>query len=480
MESMSIKKAAIIYAAAKYSTVVTSLIFTAFLARLLKPEYYGIVAVVFVFVTFFRVLSDMGLGSSVIQNKDLTKDDISSIFTFSVYASVVLAILFCVLSIPISIIYEDGVYISICCSLSVVVLLSTLNIIPSALMMKDKKFLTIGIRMIVVNVVSGIAAVILALYGAKYYSLVIQVIIASLISFIWNYNSTRPKFMLRFDRNSLNKIKSYGSYQFAYNILNYFSRNLDYLLIGKVIGTSQLAYYSQAYSLMMYPLTYLTYVINPVLHPILSEYQDNRNYIYEQYIKIVKILSLTGVFITAFCFSASREIVLIIFGSQWLGSINCFKILSISILFQMTTSSAGSIYLSVGNTKLMFKSGMVYTALMVTGTIMGVRTGDINIVALYVSAVLILRFFIDYYFLIKLCLGYSVASFYKLFIPDIFILFVLLAATKFAAVFSPGNLFLLALFKLGISFSVFIVLLLITKQYKYFAVILPKKKIKQS
>ena len=78
--TISIKKAALINAISKYSNVVFMLIANAILARILSPSDYGIVAMITVFVSFFNMLSDMGLGTGVIQNKELDMDDINNIF----------------------------------------------------------------------------------------------------------------------------------------------------------------------------------------------------------------------------------------------------------------------------------------------------------------------------------------------------------------------------------------------------------------
>lgn len=475
MSSISIKKATMINAIAKYSTVIINLIFTAVLARILTPEDYGVVAIVVIFTAFFSVLCDMGLGVSIIQNKELTDRDISSIFGFSMHIAVILAIAFCVLSIPISIFYNNCVYRSICCILSLSIIFDTLNMVPNAILMKEKKFVLVGTRMIVINIVTGILTIIMAESGAKYYALVFQSVIASFATFIWNYNSTKPKLALKYDKTSIEKIKSYSGFQFAFNIVNYFARNLDNLLIGKFMGPSELAFYNKGYTLMLYPINYLTFVITPVIHPILSDYKDNIEYIYKQYVKVVKILSLIGVFITAFCFSTSKEIILIIFGNQWNNSITCFKILSLSIIFQMTVSSAGSIYLSLGNTKMMFKSGIVFTIEMVICILIGVSTGDINKVAFFVTISLIIKFFIDYYFLISKSFGYSVIKFYRNFMPDFCNLLVLLVILKFSNYFIINNLLLSALYKFVICAIVYLFELYITKQYKYIFMLLPLK-----
>ena len=84
-------------------------------------------------------------------------------------------------------------------------------------------------------------------------------------------------------------------------MFNYFARNADNLLVAKFMGDTQLGYYDKAYKLALYPEQNLTHVITPVIHPILSEYQDDKAYIYENYMKIVKILSLLGLFVVRIC-----------------------------------------------------------------------------------------------------------------------------------------------------------------------------------
>ena len=76
---MNIKDGAIPIAIGKYSRIIISLLVNVILSRILTPEDYGVVAVVTVFTTFFVSLSDVGMGTAIIQMKDLTKDDINSI-----------------------------------------------------------------------------------------------------------------------------------------------------------------------------------------------------------------------------------------------------------------------------------------------------------------------------------------------------------------------------------------------------------------
>jgi len=81
----SIKRAALINASGKYSTILLQLFVNAILSRILTPDDYGIVAVITVFSTLFISLSDMGFGAAIIQQKDLTKEEIDGIFTITIF-----------------------------------------------------------------------------------------------------------------------------------------------------------------------------------------------------------------------------------------------------------------------------------------------------------------------------------------------------------------------------------------------------------
>ncbi|MGN0677104.1 MAG: lipopolysaccharide biosynthesis protein [Ruminococcus sp.] len=476
MSTVSIKKATLINAVSKYGKVLMNLVFTAVLSRLLSPNDYGVVAIVTVFTSFFNILADMGLGSAVVQNKELTDDEVNDIFSYSCYQGIMLAVFFCMLSVPISFFYKNKVYLSICSILSVSVLFNTLNMIPNAVLMKNKKFMTVAVRNIIATLVTGGVTILLAFLGFKYYSLVFQSVTSSFVVFIWNLKGVHLKFRFRYNKASIDKVKNFSRYQFAYNIVNYFSRNVDNILIGKIMGDEKLAYYSKGYTLMLYPIQNLTFVISPVLHPILSDHQNDKNYIYNKYIKVTKLLSLLGVFISAFCFSASREIVLIMYGNQWENAVLCFKILSLSVFSQIVSSTAGSIFQSLGKTKLMFKAGIIQMTITVSMIIIGCFLGTIETVAICVTIGLIAKFFIEFGFLVIKGFEYSFARFLKEYIPDIAIFFVLIAESFILNTYIHINsLFLSAILKFVAIAVVYAVLLILLKQTKYLLVILPKK-----
>ena len=283
LNPVSLKKATIINASSKYTTVILGLLFSAVLSRLLSPEDYGIVAVVTVFTNFFSLFADMGIGTAVIQNKKLSDDDENRIFTFTLYVGIALFALFSLFSVLLVHIYKNSVYYIVGPLLGISLSLTTFNMVPNARLMKSKKFLLVAIRTVSSSVFGYVAAVVIAFLGGKYYAIIFQSIITALITFLWNWKSTNLRFRFHSVINSVKKIWGFSSYQFGFNFVNYFSRNLDNLLTGYFFGDKMLGYYDKAYKLMRYPVDNLTNVITPSIQPILSDHQDDSRYVLEKY-----------------------------------------------------------------------------------------------------------------------------------------------------------------------------------------------------
>lgn len=463
---ISLKRAAIINAVSKYATVIVNLLANAILARILTPKDYGVVAIITLFSTFFSVFSDMGIGSAVIQDKTLTKQENIDIFSWTVYLGIAIASIFAIFSFAISDFYNNKVYIPLGFILSIAIFFNTLNMVPTAILMKDKHFIYVGIRNIIAAIFNFLVTLILGLNGFKAYSVVWGNVVNAVILFFLNIIGSKLQFKILPRWNSLRKILGFSMYQFFYSIVNYLSRNLDNLLTGKFLGDEALGYYDKAYKLMLYPINNFTQVINPVIHPILSEHKDNIEYIYQKYIQIVEILTLVGAYVSVICFFGAREIIHILYGEQWGLSIQCFQILSLTICVQMVSSSAGTIYQSLGNTKMMFYSGLSYMVETVICIVGSLQFKSIIALSYGVMIALFLKFIIEFYFLIKQCFNYSLLSFYKIFFPYIFIIIGCSLTLYFNSLLieKKFNDFI-SIFEKGIIGTIaFLIMLLITKK----------------
>ncbi len=277
----------------KYSNVFISIFIGAILARLLTPAEFGIVAIVSVFTSFFGLISSFGIGPAIIQDKNLSKIDERSIFSFSILFGLILAAIFFFLAPLIASFYNNPVLIKLARLMSLSIFFNSLRIVPESLNLKKLRFKYIGIVSIIIHVLAGVIAVFMAYNGFSYYALIIRSILSGFLAFIAFYilEPVLPIIMIKI--NSIKKIAKFSSFQFLFNVINYFSNHSDNLLIGKYFNASAVGYYDKSYSLSGMPISNLAHVINPVLHPVLSEYQNKKEVIFNVYSKIIKLIVIT-------------------------------------------------------------------------------------------------------------------------------------------------------------------------------------------
>lgn len=350
----------------KYSGLVVSTIVTMILARMLTPQEYGVVAIATVIITFLQMFCTMGIAPAVIQ-KDLSGKELDSIFTFSLAAGGIMALLLFFGSWLIADFYGNPQLRPVCQILCIQLLFAAVNMVPNALMAKDKRFKDIARRTLTLQVSSGIVSIVAAWKGAGVYALLISPVVSAIGIFMWNSRY----YLLRIDRTfnlePVKRIFSYSSYQFLFEFVNYFSRNLDKLIIGRAIGVGPLGIYEKAYRLMQLPMQNVTAVINPVLQPVLRSLEGDKADLSHKYTKIVRFVATisfpTGVILAGM----SKEVIRIFFGSQWDAAIPIFSILALSLPLQMILSTTGAIYLVCNNTRMEFWLGVRNTITTVVG-----------------------------------------------------------------------------------------------------------------
>lgn len=394
-------------ALAQYSNVFINLFIGAILSRLLTPSEYGTVAMVTVFVTFFGLLSDVGLSAGIVQFKELTRIQIGSLFNLSVIIGLVLSVSFWFASTLIADFYHDIVYIRVGQVLSVSILLRAINAVPVGIMRREKKFKEIGLQTVIISILTGLIGIFIAYKGFSYWSLIYRMILGSLLLFLANFYFSRIPLCFCLKLDGMKSLIKFSGFNFLFNFVNYFSRNLDNLLIGKYLGSAQLGFYDKAYTLMKLPLDNLMTVITPVLHPVLSGQSKEKNQTIQVHLKISKLMAIIGIPISVYVFYCRTEIISIIYGGQWAASADPLKWLSFSIWIQMILSSTGSFFLIEGKTNYHFLAGLIGAITMILAVIAGILYGTIEMVG----------FFLLLAFLVNLLQGYFLLYRYVLHLP---------------------------------------------------------------
>lgn len=454
-------------ALAKYSGIIVSLVIAGILARLLSPDDFGIVAIATVIIAFFGIFTDMGVSPAIIQNKTLTEVDLTNIFSFTFWTGIVVSLLFFAASWPISVYYNSPLLRTLCQLLSVNLFFASANIVPGALFYKNKEFKFIAIRSFIIQITSGAGAVTAALYGAGLYALIISPILSSVLIFAISFHRYPQRLHATLGLQSIRKIFSYSAYQFLFNVICYFSRNLDKLLIGKYMNMSALGYYEKSYRLMMLPLQNITQVITPVMHPVFSDFQNDKERLASSYERIVKILAFIGLPLSVLLFFTAQEITLIIFGDQWLPSIPVFQILSLSVGIQIILSSSGSIFQAAGDTRSLFVCGLFSSILNVTGILLGIFYYDtLTAVATCITITFTVNFIQCYWMMYRITFKRNFLLFARQLVSPITVsLLVALCLLPLYHIMEGINLFITLIVKSIISLIIFGVYIQTTGTY---------------
>lgn len=424
---LSVKSSALIQLASKMCNVIAQLSVTMVLARLLTPEEYGIVAVLAVFTGFFSLLSDMGLSSAIIQFDDLTQDDYGHLFTISFLFGLVLSIAFFLLSLCISVAYSNSLYVPLGALLMISVFFNSLNMVPNGLLLRKKRYDLVGFRLVSCTIIVGLLTIALACLGLGCYAIVLQSVLGSLFVFVWNWISSPVKFAKGSPLPTLKRVGKYSVFQFGTQAVGYFAGNLDSLLVGKFFGPSDLGQYNKAFSLSGYPNTYLVGTLTDIMHPYLASLQHDQNAQYVRFIKMAKCISLIGAWCAAVFCACGNELILIMYGDQWVAAGPLLQIMSLSIYVRALNGAHAPLLMGTGRSDYLMRSTTINTLMTVFMICLGVALGNITYVAITITVAYNLELFVPVYFCIKKTLNRSIREYAMNFIPEIISMVVSLA-----------------------------------------------------
>lgn len=360
------------------------------LARLLTPNDYGLLAMVVVFTSFVALFQDLGLSAALIQRSDISEEYLSSCFWVNVCFGFILTVLLAISAPFIAFFYNNNLLINIVKALSVTFLISSLGTIQSILFIKNLEFRLVALIEICSVSLSGLTAVLLAYHGLGVWSLVWKEILSGLLSlvFLWKLSSWKPKFIFKWDK--VRELLGFGLNLTGFSFVNYFSRNFDNLLIGKLLGSIPLGFYNFAYQILLFPLSNISNIMGTVMYPSLSAIKDDKNKVKNTYINATKYISLITFPLMIGTSIVIQQLITVIFGFQWINSTFLVQILALVGLFQSVANPTGWIYMSQGRTDIMFKWGLVSAFVSATAFIVGIRWGIEGVAIAYSLSSLLL------------------------------------------------------------------------------------------
>lgn len=229
---------------------------------------------------------------------------------------------------------------------------------------------------------------------------------------------------------------------------------------------------------MMLPLQNITHVISPVMHPIFSDFQNDLSKLSASYNKVVHFLAFIGFPLSVLLWFCSQEIVLIIFGEQWLPSVPIFQILSISVGIQVILSTSGSIFQAANDTKSLFICGVFSTILNILGILIGIFFfKDLKAVAWCICFTFTINFIQCYIWMFKITFKQGILRFWKQLLSPIFLTCILILFLFPISYLSTLNIYVNLLIKCSIFFMVYVTYIQVGGEYNIINLI--KSKIKK-
>lgn len=370
-------------AVGRYGGVVISLVVDIILSRLLTPSDYGIVAVVNVFLVFFSLFSDSGIGTAVVQNRTLSKKDISVLFTWSIMVAFIMAVMFGLLGMLVSLFYNNTVYSRLMWVLAIAVFFLVFISIPKAILLQKNRFASINLISLFASVIGGITGITVAMWGGGAYALVVNTLTTGLVNFVVIFYLSRVRFTTKMEWNPVKKILSFSVNNLGFSLLNQFSHNLAPLLIGKFMTSVDTGNYNKAYRLILYPTAMFNGLIAPVLLPVLSGFQNDIVTVRMVYLRLQHITGLISIPLSFFLFFSSHDIISVLYGRQWINAATPLALLSLSVWAQMLNANAEPIFQILGKMRLLMKLGFRTSMINILATTLGVLTGDLKLVAFF-------------------------------------------------------------------------------------------------
>lgn len=351
------------------------------LARMLIPEHFGLIGMVTALTILIERFQDLGLGDAIVQRKEITHEQVSTLFWVNLGICLFLTILVALSAKVVAWFYGDQRLIWITVAFASNFVFSGLSIQHQALIRRRMRFDHFALIQILSTTFGFVVAIILAWLGYGYWALVWKELARTLLNTVlaWSFCPWRPGLPVR--NAGVKPMLQFGGNVTGFNMLYYLSNSLDSILIGKFCGAVPVGLYSRAKQLTTIPVSQLLEPIRYVSLPTLSALQNDpvkyRNY-FEKMLAVVSFLYMP---LIVYIGIYSHLIVYLALGSQWMDAVPIFRLLAISMFATPIIALLGMIMLSSGQTRRYFFWGLFTSLSTVIAFVVGIRWGMIGVAA---------------------------------------------------------------------------------------------------
>lgn len=366
----------------------------AVLARLLDPRDFGLMSMAVVVTGFGNLFMDAGFGNAIIHRQDATRRELSTLYWLNVLVGLALFGAVFASTPLVSWYYDEPAVAPVLRWAAGVFLIAPWGQQFKSLLRREMRFRALSQIEIAQNLAYAVVAVLLAFRGLGVMSLVYAtlaraVIATAALGAVAAAAGLLPG--LRFVPADLERFRSFGLFQLAERSVNYIGNNVDYLIVGRFLGSEALGFYMLAYNIIRAPLQYLNPVVTSVAFPAFARVQDDDRVLRLGYRRIIRYLSGVTFPMMAGMMVVAPLFIHVFFGARWLPAAPVVQVFCLLGALKGIGNPTGSLLLAKGRADLGFYLNVVTLVGLTACNYIGVRWGIIGVAA--GSALFILAMF---------------------------------------------------------------------------------------
>ena len=418
----------------KFGSIAITFLANVVLARLLTPADFGCVGMLMIFIYISNTLIDGGFSSALIQKKNPTQTDYSTIFYLNILISVSLYSILFFASPFIAAFYNLPLLDSILKIQGIILIVNALGSVQANRFRKRLDFKILSIVELTSATLSLAAAIIAAYKGLGVWSLVIQQVCLSSFRTILYWIVSKWKPLIIFSCKSFKELFNFGSFILLSNIFETLSNEIQGMLVGKMFTPSMLGFYTQAYRLEAAIATIVSGFMDQVTFPIMASIQDEKEKLILVLKKFIQMLAFVCAPLMGLGIVIAHPLIKLIYGDQWLASVPYFQILCSAGIAVCLQGAASNSISAIGKSKILFKWSLFKRSSTMVFCFVGILLAGMYGLLWACAAGAWLVYIVNTYLIAKY-IGYRISDQLKDILP-----FILLTIAVAGAVFYVGKL----------------------------------------
>jgi PST family polysaccharide transporter len=335
----------------KWFAQILSWIATLVIARLLTLGDYGIASMAATYIGLVQLVSEFGLSAAVVQQRDLTKDEIAHLGGVSVLLGVGFSLISAALASVIAAFFGEHALRNVILVLSITFALAGLQVLPRSLLARDLRFAALAWVEGLEALSLTLATITLALMHFGYWALILGALVSRVIGTIvllytYPHHIAWP--------TSFQRIKGpvvFGGHVLLASLAWYAFRSADIAIVGKVLGKTALGAYAVGFNLASIPVERISALVSRATPAVLAAVQTDAAALRRYLLRLTEGMAIVTMPVAVGLALVAREFVLVFLGSKWEPAVAPLRVLAVAALFRSVAPLLNQILVATGQAR---------------------------------------------------------------------------------------------------------------------------------